>query len=118
MKKNNTITIWLGILAAGTILLFGTSSTIASFKQETTLAPGAIEVLKTETFEILDAKCNVCHRKQNPLMVFKQKNMAKRAAKIYKMVFVERRMPKIEGIPLTFEEYATLEKWLFTQNIK
>ncbi|MEQ9300084.1 MAG: hypothetical protein RIF33_16040 [Cyclobacteriaceae bacterium] len=118
MKNNNTITIWLGILAAGTILLCGTSSTIASFKQETPLTPEAIEVLKTEALEILDTKCNVCHRKQNPLMIFKEKNMAKRAAKIYKMVFVERRMPKIDGTPLTFEEYATLEKWLFTQNIR
>ena len=33
------------------------------------------------------------------------------------MVFAERRMPKGNEIRLTYEEYATLEKWLFTQEI-
>jgi uncharacterized membrane protein len=107
MQISKTITLWLGTIAAGTILLVDTSSTTASLKQETPLAPGAIEVLKTEAFEVLDTKCNVCHRKQNPLMIFKEKNMAKRAAKIHNRVFVERSMPKAEGTPLTFKEYAT-----------
>jgi hypothetical protein len=51
-------------------------------------------------------------------MIFKERNLEKRAAKIYSMVFIERRMPKAGGVPLTSEEYATLEKWLTTQNIK
>lgn len=50
-------------------------------------------------------------------MIFKEKNMEKRAKKIYQNVFVERSMPKGNEIRLTEEEYATLEKWLFTQEI-
>ena len=73
--------------------------------------------LKKAAFGILDEKCNVCHRKKNPFMVFNSKNMSKRAPKIYKMVFVERKMPKGNEVRLTNEEYIKLEKWLFTQNI-
>ena len=117
MQNSNIITLWLGIMAAGTILLLDTSSTTASFQRHPAVAPEAIKELKTQALEILDAKCNVCHRKQNPLMIFKEKNMEKRAAKIYNKVFVDRSMPKAEGTPLTFQEYATLEQWLITQNI-
>lgn len=73
--------------------------------------------LKNEAFKILDSKCNVCHRKQNPLMIFKEKNMERRAAKIYSMVFVKNRMPMGNEIQLTAEEYETLEKWLLTQKL-
>ena len=73
--------------------------------------------LKKAAFEILDTKCNICHRKQNPFMVFKEKNMTKRAKKIYQMVFIERRMPKGNETRLTNEEYHKLEKWLKTQEI-
>ena len=75
------------------------------------------DVLQRQALEILETKCNVCHRKQNPLMVFKEKNMSKRAARIYKMVYVERRMPKGNEVRLTNQEYTKLEQWLFTQNI-
>ncbi|MEL7421399.1 MAG: hypothetical protein AAFN81_00325 [Bacteroidota bacterium] len=68
--------------------------------------------LKEEVLSILDTKCNVCHRRQNPFMVFKQHNMEKRANHIYRAVFVQRRMPKGNDIELTPEEYATLEQWL------
>ncbi len=50
-------------------------------------------------------------------MVFKEKNMSKRAPKIYQVVFVERRMPKGNEVRLTDEEYSKLKKWLLTQNI-
>ena len=73
--------------------------------------------LKKAAFKILDTRCNVCHRRQNPFMLFKEKNMAKRAKKIYQMVFVEQRMPKGDDIKLTQDEYDTLEKWLKTQKI-
>ena len=75
------------------------------------------ENLREDAFEILEKKCNVCHRKQNPFMVFKEKNMTKRAKKIYRMVFVEKRMPKGNDIRLNKAEYATLKKWLATQEI-
>ena len=73
--------------------------------------------LIAEAFKVLESKCNVCHRKQNPFMVFKLKNMEKRAVKIHRMVFLERRMPKGNDIHLTKKEYSTLKKWLSTQNI-
>ena len=68
--------------------------------------------LKEEVLSILDTKCNVCHRRQNPFMVFKQNNIEKRADRIYRAVFVQRRMPKGDDIQLSSEEYATLEQWL------
>lgn len=68
--------------------------------------------LKTKTFKILDNKCNVCHKKRNPFMVFKPKNMERRAKKIHHQVVVTKRMPKGNEYPLTKEEYATLLKWL------
>lgn len=69
---------------------------------------------KTAAFKILENKCNVCHKKRNPFMIFKLKNMDKRAKKIYKQVFVKKRMPKGDEIKLTVEEYKVLEEWLKT----
>lgn len=71
--------------------------------------------LRQAAFQILNTKCNVCHRKQNPFMVFKQGNIDKRASRIYNAVFVTRRMPKGERISLTTEEYAQLKAWLATK---
>ena len=73
--------------------------------------------LKESAYGILDSKCNTCHRKQNPFKVFSYKNMEKHAPKIYKQVFVKRRMPKGNEHHLTQEEYDVLEQWLLTQNI-
>ncbi len=67
---------------------------------------------KTAALKILQNKCNVCHKKRNPFMIFKLKNMDKRAKRIYKQVFVKKRMPKGDEIKLTLEEYKTLEEWL------
>lgn len=75
----------------------------------------ASEELKTKAYKVLDGKCNVCHRKQNPFMVFSMKNMERRAAKIYKQVIVKKRMPKGDDIKLTQEEYSHLKNWLTTQ---
>jgi uncharacterized membrane protein len=74
--------------------------------------------LKTEAFNILENKCNVCHRKQNPFMVFNLKNMEKRAKKINKNVFELQRMPKGDEIKLTSEERETLKNWIQSLNIK
>ena len=69
---------------------------------------------KTKALKILQNKCNVCHKKRNPFMIFKQKNMDRRAKRIYKQVFVKKRMPKGNEIILTKEEYNTLETWINT----
>lgn len=79
---------------------------------EETVNPIADNDLKQAAFELLDAKCNVCHRKQNPFKIFSLKNMEKYAAKIHKQVFVLRRMPKGDQIKLTDEEYQLLQDWL------
>ncbi len=74
--------------------------------------------LKTQAFNILENKCNVCHRKQNPFMIFSEKNMDKRAKKINKMVFVYKRMPKGDYIKLTTEEQTVLKDWISSLGIE
>ncbi|MCZ4410304.1 hypothetical protein O3Q51_15925 [Cryomorphaceae bacterium 1068] len=74
--------------------------------------------LKNRAYNILDSKCNVCHRKQNPFMVFNLKNMDKRAKKINKNVFELQRMPKGDEIKLTAEERETLKNWIQSLNLK
>ena len=73
---------------------------------------------RLEAFKVLQTKCNVCHEKQNRMMVFNEKNMIKRAKRIYRAVFIEKKMPKGNEVQLTTEDFARLEKWLLTQNIK
>ena len=72
---------------------------------------------KTAALKILKNKCNVCHKKRNPFMIFKEKNMDKRAKRIYKEVFVTKRMPKGDEVKLTEDEYKILENYLLT-NLK
>ena len=76
------------------------------------------EVLKKEALEVLVTQCNVCHRKKNPFMVFKAKNMSKRAERIYRAVFVEKRMPKGTENRLTEVESQKLKNWLVSENIE
>ena len=117
MKARLNTTLWLGTITAVLILFSSFDTSGEATKQNHTKISAANNKLKKQALKILDTKCNVRHRKQNPLMVFKEKNMSKRAKKIYKMVFLERKMPKGNDIRLTNEEYTTLEKWLFTQEI-
>ncbi len=114
--KLNTI-IWLGAITAALMLFSSFDNPGEATTQNQRRVYAADLALQKQALEILDMKCNVCHRKQNPLMVFKEKNISKRAKKIYRMVFQERKMPKGDDIRLTNEEYTTLEKWLFTQEI-
>ena len=74
------------------------------------------ELKKANALKVLQSKCNVCHKKQNPFMLFKSKNMEKRARKINKMVFVTGKMPKGEKYTLTQKEYDILKIWLNTLN--
>lgn len=76
-----------------------------------------VDELKKEVFDILNTKCNTCHRKQNPFKVFSLKNMDKHAPKIHQQVFIKRRMPKGDKIKLTDQEYQSLQQWLQSQNI-
>ncbi len=67
--------------------------------------------LQEEALSILQLKCNTCHKKRNPFMVFTLKNMERRAEKIKKQVFELKRMPQ-PGTTLSPEEYSTLKNWL------
>lgn len=73
---------------------------------------GPSEDLKQQAFSVLKNKCNTCHVKKNPFMIFTEKNMTKRAPRIKKQVFELNRMPKKNGVPLTQEEYITLKTWI------
>ena len=73
--------------------------------------------LEKAVWTILDTKCNVCHRKQNPFRVFKLKKLNKYAPKIMEQVFVKKRMPKGEEIKLTLSEKNTLSEWLQSKNL-
>jgi len=65
-------------------------------------------------FNVLQAKCNVCHRTENPGRIFTEKNMDKLVKKINRQVFVWKRMPKGNEIQLTIEEKESLENWIET----
>ena len=122
MKKHTTKIIIIAIIEAAAILLMCYYQKSKGTPQVNISIDAVAKwhynnQLKADAFEVLDTKCNVCHRKRNPFMVFSPKNMEKRAPKIYKQVFVEKRMPKGDDIKLTSEEYDKLEKWLFTQKI-
>lgn len=79
--------------------------------------PTPLNEVKVRAFEVLDTRCNVCHRKQNPFKVFSLKNMDKHAPKIYEQVFVKGRMPKGDSTPLTSDETRRLATWLATHNL-
>ncbi len=111
MKKLNTRILLAGIIVAALIVLTAFRGSIRA--NTSGISPN--DSLKKEVFIILDTKCNSCHLKQNPFMVFREKTLDRRASKIYKAVFIDRRMPKGKETKLSLEEYTKLESWLLTQ---
>ncbi|BFP42543.1 hypothetical protein FGF1_33880 [Flavobacteriaceae bacterium GF1] len=67
---------------------------------------------KERAFQILENKCNVCHERRNRRRVFTMGNMDSWAEKVYKQVFVKKRMPKGKNIKLTSNEYQDLLTWI------
>ncbi len=65
-----------------------------------------------KVFQILENKCNVCHRKRNKRRIFTQQNMYTWKNDIYQQVFVKKRMPKGKKVKLTTEEYQELLAWI------
>ncbi len=109
---------WLSFLVftcLGLMLQSFSSSSDDSFSEESK-SQRTSQHLKNEALIVLETKCNVCHRKQNPFRVFKEKNMERFASKIHEQVFIKKRMPKA-GQSLTYKESKTLKTWLLTQNI-
>ena len=117
MKAGIVTTSILGLITAALILLCALDTITKDIREEHRALVISDDRLKNEALNILNTKCNVCHRKQNPLMLFKEKNISKRAKKIYQMVFIEQKMPKGNEIRLTDQEYLNLKKWLYTQKI-
>ena len=107
----------LSILTAGIVLLMSASKPHAhNIADNGLFMMNSTKVLKAEALEVLQTKCNVCHKKKNPFMVFKAKNMEKRAEKINKMVFITGRMPKGDT-SLTQREFNALKNWINSLNI-
>ncbi|GEM_PF-1248228 len=118
MKNQSHKILGLGILIAGIILLMSAAPK-PSANNMTTMNPpvkDSTEELKAQALKVLETRCNVCHKKKNPFMLFKEKNMEKRAEKINKMVFITGRMPKGDT-PLTQKEYDTLKNWINSLNL-
>ncbi|WP_343744893.1 hypothetical protein [Chitinophaga sp.] len=67
---------------------------------------------KGKALLVLQTKCNICHVRNNPFRIFKERNMERNAKDIYKQVFVKGRMPLGNEVKLTEEERETLKKWL------
>jgi uncharacterized membrane protein len=99
------------------ILLIGSCYSFQSGSNAQTSDLHQASDLKTKALTILQTKCNVCHQTRNPRKVFTHDNMGIYAAKIYKQVFVKRRMPKGDEIKLTAQEEQVLMSWLQTQAI-
>lgn len=67
---------------------------------------------KQKALLVLQTKCNVCHVRNNPFRVFKERNMERNVKDIYQQVFVKGRMPLGDEVKLTGEERETLRKWV------
>lgn len=119
MKKVFTALLLLGaLLTNGTLFSAYTLIEVSILPVQTGWEGDPDLGVKQAAFEVLQLKCNVCHRKQNPFKVFSLKNMNRHAQKIFHQVFTLRRMPKGQEIQLTEEEYQMLSNWLTSENIK
>lgn len=109
MKKPSSRLLVAGIMVAA--ILFQTAfSTEPPVTVMSTLFP-LEDKLKKEALEVLNTRCNSCHRKQNPFMIFTHKNMDRRIDKINEQVFIKKRMPKGDN-QLSAEESARLKNWI------
>ncbi len=101
------------LIALSSSFYQGTSSTNTMLQKP---IKTLVESPKSAAYKILVAKCNVCHRKKNPRKVFTLENMESLSPKIFKQVFVKKRMPKGKENNLSPAEYALLKEWLLTLN--
>lgn len=84
------------------------------------LAQGVLEEttqhskVKLMAFEVLQTKCNTCHKWINPSKVFTLDNMDDFSQLIHKQVFVFKRMPKgrKRKQKMREEEYQILKIWI------
>lgn len=95
-------------------LIMAINVNVGSGKTSLSLNSYSEPELKQQAFEVLKSKCNVCHKRQNPFMIFSMKNMNKKASKIQTQVFELKRMPRGNEIKLEDKERDILKKWLQT----
>ncbi|MGY6647959.1 hypothetical protein [Wenyingzhuangia sp. IMCC45574] len=99
-----------------TVLLSNKGSAVNApsilFSAEQSFQKSVENPYQKQALSILQNKCNTCHKKRNPFLIFKEKNMNRRAKRIKKQVFELKRMPKEGGVPLTKEEYGILKSWI------
>jgi len=88
-------------------------SKITSYQQQ-----NEEESQKYIAFDVLNEKCNKCHKVRNPSKVFTLENMNEYAVKINEQVFVLKRMPKGRRTKLDSIEYGALTDWLNTLGIQ
>ena len=83
-------------------------------------APAAINELseKQKALIVLKKKCNACHLKDKPTIVFALSNMNRYAKKIKKQVFIRKKMPKGNKHNLTAKEKQDLKTWVYKQTRK
>jgi len=67
---------------------------------------------KYKVYNVLEQKCNICHKNENPKRIFTLQNMDKYARKINRQVFVWKRMPKGNKIKLTPSEKEIIRNWI------
>lgn len=68
--------------------------------------------VQDKAFEVLENKCNECHRLKKPDFVFTKTNMTVFAPLIYTQVFVKKKMPKGKDYPLSSADKTALTIWL------
>lgn len=109
MDKNKLIILVIGLCLATYINKAKTHEVIVRQPVQSSL--------KQAAYRVLESKCNGCHREKNPRKVFTSDNMNEWSQKIYRQVFIKKRMPKTGGRPLTQQEYTRLKAWLDTQTL-
>lgn len=86
---------------------FNSNEQLTSFQESTP---------NEEVFEILELKCNACHKKKKSSPVFTLENMDREKLRINYQVFVKKRMPKGKKHLLTKEEETILNNWVKSKN--
>lgn len=105
MKKSLIYFVALLVFGFAGISLTTSETSVSYYEKEK-------DPIKQAAFNVLDSKCNGCHKIQKQNYIFTLGNMDKFASSIHKQVFVKKKMPKGDGNELSAEESATLKKWL------
>jgi uncharacterized membrane protein len=98
------------------LIILAVASVLAGAPTRAQTPVSAVDIaVKDSALKVLNEKCNICHRRQNPRKVFTDANMDKLAPDIYKQVFVKKRMPRGNTISLTEADQKALTDWLRTK---